>query len=66
METITLQYDGNNAQAQSIITMLRNIGLFKVCEKSKSASTDLTEEQEKEAFLLTSKVNASKIFAQYL
>ena len=64
METITLQYDANNTQVQSILAMLRSIGLFKVSEST--PSEEMTEEQEKEAFLYTSRVNASKIFSQYL
>ncbi len=34
METITLQYDANNAQAQSILAKIRSIGLFKVSEST--------------------------------
>lgn len=64
MSTLTVNYNPNNAFALSVIEMMRQSGVFDIVSET---STDaLPEEQEREAFLYTSKVNASKMFAKYL
>lgn len=59
MCTITVSYDGNNTFAAKIIDMMRESGVF-------TFSDEMSEDMEKEAFLHTSRVNASKIFSKYL
>lgn len=51
--------------AEFVHEMIRKSGAFEVSETMQS-SEDWTEDEECEAFLHTSKVNASKMFAKYL
>lgn len=65
MSTVTLTFNPNNTFAQSVLEMIRKSGVFKITESDQSTE-DWTEAEEREAFLHTSKVNASKMFAKYL
>ena len=67
MSTITLQFEPTNTIAQSVVRMLRSIGVFKITEQEDSIDTLVDNETaEREAFLYTSKVNASRYFSKYL
>lgn len=61
MCTLTISYDTQNALAVKLVELLHTSGVFAFTEED-----DMTEKKEKEAFLYTSRVNASKMFAKYL
>lgn len=65
MSTVTLTFNPDNSFAQSVLEMIRKSGVFEVTE-TKQSTEEWTEAEEREAFLHTSKVNASKMFAKYL
>lgn len=60
MATIT------NPIAHSVIEMLRTLDEFKITHIEEAQNDELTEAQEKEAFLYTSEVNAAHNFAKHL
>ena len=60
MCTITVSYDSQNEMATKFIELMRLSGMFTISEDN------MTEDEEKEAFLYTSRVNAAKMFAKYL
>ena len=62
MAILTLGYNPQNTFAISAIQMLMESGAFDVIEES----DNLTEAEEKEAFICTSRNNASRIFSKYL
>ena len=61
MTTITINYDETNVEILNLIKLLLAAGVTAV-----PSDEDWTEEEEKEAFLCTSKANASRMFAKYL
>ena len=65
MATLTLHYDERNKTARCIVEMLRSLDLFQV-SSSKVEEREWTAEEEREAFLCTSKKNAARIFADKL
>lgn len=65
MSTVTLTFNPNNSFAQSVLEMIRKSGVFEVSQ-TMPVNEDWTADEEREAFLHTSKVNASKMFAKYL
>lgn len=66
MSTVTLTFNSANTFAQSVLDMIRKSGAFEVSEEEILPDEEWTELEEREAFLHTSKVNASKMFAKYL
>ena len=66
MVTVTLEYEERNPIAQSVIKMLHTLGVFKISKAQVISEEELSEEKEKEGFLYTSKINASKHFEKYL
>ena len=62
METITIQYDNQSQQLKDLIAALIEAGAV-VIEKH---DTTLAEDDEREAFLHTSKINAAKMFEKLL
>ena len=67
MSTITLQFEPTNTVAQSIVRMLRSIGVFRITEQADADDTFVDNESaEREAFLYTSKVNVARSFSKYL
>lgn len=66
MVTVTLEYEERNPIAQSVIKMLHTLGVFKISKVQVISEEELSEEKEKEGFLYTSKINASKHFEKYL
>ena len=61
MTTLTINYDETNVEVLNLIKLLLAAGVTAV-----PSDEDWTEEEEKEAFLCTSKANASRMFAKYL
>ncbi|MDR3339419.1 MAG: hypothetical protein LBT25_04870 [Candidatus Symbiothrix sp.] len=71
MTTITLSFDERNPFAKKTMDYILSLGLFfvpssKHISKEGKIERELTPEEEKTAFLYTSKVNTSKIIAKYL
>jgi len=64
MATITLEYDGRNKAINKLIDAILLLGAKE--KKEKEITIELTENEEKEAFLYTSKIFASKAFAKHL
>lgn len=63
MCTITLSYNANNTLASKLIDVIRESGVFEI---SQDHNEEWSKEDEREAFLHTSRVNASKMFANCL
>lgn len=63
MCTLTVSYDKDNAFAKQLVELMHTSGVFVFQDED---NTELSEEEEKEAFLQTSRINASKMFAKYL
>ena len=61
MATITLTYDARNGMARRIVAKIKALSIFKVNDTCVSKKN--THDEEKEAFILTSRHNAAKIFA---
>lgn len=61
MTTMTISYDEKNAQIIELIRKLIAAGVITYPEWE-----EWTEEEEKQAFLCTSKANAAKMFSKYL
>jgi len=65
MSTVTLTYNSQDSFAQSVLEMIRKSGVFEMSDEM-PVQEEWTQEEEREAFLHTSKVNASQMFAKYL
>ena len=61
MTTMTISYDEKNAQIIELIRKLIAAGVITYPEWE-----EWTEEEEKQAFLYTSKANAAKMFSKHL
>lgn len=61
MATITLTYDARNSMARRIVAKLKALNVFKVSDTC--VPKEDSHNEEKEAFILTSRHNAAKIFA---
>ncbi len=63
MATITITYDGRSKVAQSVIALIRSLDVFHISSPEKEEEREWTAEEEREAFLCTSKTNMARIFA---
>ena len=61
MTTMTISYDEKNAQILELIRKLLAAGVITYPEWE-----DWSEEEEKQAFLCTSRNNAAKLFSKHL
>lgn len=64
MATITLEYDTKNKAIKKLIDAILLLGAKKIDVDEKN--DELTETEEKEAFLYNSKIFASRIFSKHL
>ena len=68
MATMTITYDGRSKVAQNVVALIRSLGdVFHIsAEQPKAARTALewTAEEEREAFLYTSKMNTARWLAK--
>lgn len=64
MATITLEYDTKNKAIKKLIDAILLLGAQKIDVDEKN--DELTETEEKEAFLYNSKIFASRIFSKHL
>jgi hypothetical protein len=62
MATMTISYDGRSKVAQNVVALIRSLGdVFHIStEQSKTANHEWTAEEEREAFLYTSKMNTAR------
>lgn len=63
MCTITLSYNADNQLANKLIDVIRESGVFVITQETEE---EWTAKEEREAFLYTSRINASNMFAKYL
>ena len=67
MCTMTIKFNQNNALAMSLINAMQQSGAFEILSTQTEEYEDFSnEEEEREAFLHTSRVNAAKMFSKYL
>lgn len=59
---MTISYDGRSKVAQNVVALIRSLGdVFHISsEPSKTADREWTAEEEREAFLYTSKMNTAR------
>ncbi|MCR5425113.1 MAG: hypothetical protein K6E93_10220 [Bacteroidales bacterium] len=62
MATMTISYDGRSKVAQNVVALIRSLGdVFHIStEQSKTDNYEWTAEEEREAFLYTSKMNTAR------
>lgn len=63
MCTLTVTYNSDNALATKMIELMHASGVFSFPAEREE---ELTAEEEKEAFLYTSRINAANMFSKYL
>jgi hypothetical protein len=70
MATVTLSFDERNPLANKTMDYILSLGLFFASSSNRNSEgkieRELTPEEEKEAFLYTSKINSAKMMAKYL
>lgn len=59
--TVSMTYDVNNVAATNMLRMLFASGFFRIKE-----DRELSEDEEKEAFLFTSRLNSANIIAKHV
>lgn len=59
---MTITYDGRNKVAQSVVALIRSLDVFHI-SNPKEKEHEWTAEEEREAFLCTSKTNMARILA---
>ena len=66
MATMTISYDGRSKVAQNVVALIRSLGdVFHIsAEQPKTADSEWTAEEEREAFLYTSKMNTARWLAK--
>ena len=62
MATMTITYDGRSKVAQNVVALIRSLGdVFLIStEGPKTVDREWTAEEEREAFLYTSKMNTAR------
>lgn len=64
---MTVKFNQDNALAMSLINVMQQSGVFEILSTQTEDYEDFSnEDEEREAFLHTSRVNASKMFSKYL
>ena len=65
MATMTITYDGRSRVAQNVVELIRSLGdVFHItAEQPKASDREWTAEEEREAFLCTSRMNAARWMA---
>ena len=66
MATMTIYYDGRSKVAQNVVALIRSLGdVFHISmEQPKTTDREWTAEEEREAFLYTSKINTARWLAK--
>ncbi len=66
MATLTITYDGRSKVAKNVVALIRSLGdVFHIsAEQPKTAEREWTAEEEREAFLCTSKMNTARWLAE--
>lgn len=63
MATLTISYDGRNKVAQSVVALIRSLDVFHISQPKEKEEREWTAEEEREAFLCTSKMNMARLMA---
>lgn len=65
MATMTISYDGRSRVARNVVELIRSLGdVFHVTsEQPEAADREWTAEEEREAFLCTSRMNMARWMA---
>ena len=65
MATLTISFDGRSKVAQNVVALIRSLGdVFHIStEQPNAADREWTAEEEREAFLYTSKMNTARWLA---
>ena len=65
MATVTISYDGRSKVAQNVMALIHSLGdVFIVSEQPSKTEREWTAEEEREAFLCTSKMNMARWLAE--
>ncbi|MBR6899252.1 MAG: hypothetical protein IKN29_03050 [Bacteroidales bacterium] len=66
MATMTISYDGRSRVARNVVELIRSLGdVFHITtEQPKEEYSEWTAEEEREAFLCTSRMNAARWMAK--
>ena len=66
MATMTISYDGRNKVAQNVVALIRSLGdVFHISQSGQEVKDqDWTAEEEREAFLCTSRMNMARWLAE--
>ena len=66
MATITISYDGRSKVAQNMVALIRSLGdVFHISQiNEETDDREWTAEEEREAFLYTSKMNTARWLAE--
>ena len=65
MATMTISYDGRNRVAQNVVELIRSLDVFHISEpKENEEEREWTAEEEREAFLCTSRMNMARWLAE--
>lgn len=58
---MTISYDGCSRVAQNVVELIRSLDVFRISEpKENEESREWTAEEEREAFLCTSRMNMAR------
>ena len=60
---MTITYDGRSKVAQSVVALIRSLDVFHISTPKEKEEREWTAEEEREAFLCTSRKNMSRIHA---
>lgn len=64
MATLTISYDGRSKVAQSVVALIRSLDVFHISQpQEKKEEREWTAEEEREAFLCTSRMNMARLMA---
>ena len=66
MATMTISYDGRSKVAQNVVALIRSLGdMFHITQLNEETDDrEWTAEEEREAFLYTSKTNTARWLAE--
>lgn len=66
MATMTISYDGRSKVAQNVVALIRSLGdVFHISQiNEETDDREWTAEEEREAFLYTSKMNTARWLAE--
>lgn len=63
MATLTISYDGRNKIARNVVELIRSLDEFQILQPKTEMEKEWTAEEERQAFLCTSRKHAARILA---